>query len=556
MISRNSLIAVLMLISTAAFTQTAPSSSTDPATIPASRQQQQDDFNSGAYPYPAKPRNQWNVGINLGLPQIMGDIRSEPFGGQHSPSWGAGINIRKGLGYVTSIRLHGMYANCYGQNYTQGAFNLNKTLNGAFANSTNENYSTGADYSGAEWVPNYKTMIGHGSLDLLVNLNNINFHKADPKFLVYAFVGVGGFIYNTKYDALDASGEEYLWSQILSQFGAQNVSQQERLDAIHNALDGDYETQAEVANPQSRGAEEVRSTWVRNPSLSGGLGASWRVGSNLEIGIEQRATHFFDDLADGQRWSDIGDVSDHYDLFEYTNLTIGIDLGKNSIDPLWTVNPLDYLYQTVAEIDPDNLLRDSDNDGVIDRLDKEPNTAEGTPVDTHGVSLDSDKDGCPDSEDPEPFSSPVLPMENCQNVHLTMGEVKEYVESRLKEYQKGGSGGGDAWYLPMIFFDLNKSDIRPDAVPELEYVAEIMNNYSKLSIEVVGHTDTRASEDYNLKLSENRAKSAINYLTKKGVPESRLKIVYKGESQVLIPNATTEEQHQQNRRVEFHIIKN
>jgi OOP family OmpA-OmpF porin len=243
-------------------------------------------------------------------------------------------------------------------------------------------------------------------------------------------------------------------------------------------------------------------------------------------------------------------------MFQYTNLTIGIDLGKDAIDPLWTVNPLDYLYATVQEIDPDNLLKDSDNDGVIDRLDKEPNTPEGTPVDTHGVGLDSDKDGCPDSEDPEPFSSPVLPMENCQNVHVTMQEVKEYVDKRIAD-MGGTVGGAVDWYLPMIFFDLNKADIRPDAVPELEYVAEIMKRYNKLTVEVVGHTDTRASEDYNLKLSENRAKSAINYLVKKGVTESRLKIVYKGESAPLIEGTTlSEEQHQQNRRVEFHIVKN
>jgi len=548
MISRKSLLAALLLISGTAFTQT------DPNTIPESRQQQQSDFESGAYAYPAKPRNQWNVGIHLGLPQLIGDVRSEPFGGAHGPAYGAGLNIRKGLGYVTSIRFHGMYANTYGQSYTQGAFLFNKTLNGAFANSSNENYSEGADYAGSEWIPNYNTKVAHGSVDLLVNLNNLNFHKADPKFLVYAYIGVGGFMFNTKYDALDANGEEYPWVQILSQFGAQNTSQAERLDAIHAALDGEYETQAEVANPVARDSGEVRATWVRNPSISGGAGISWRVGKNFEVGLEHRATHYFDDLADGQRWSDIGDLSDHYDMFQYTNITLGFDLGKNSIDPLWAVNPLDYIYQTISEIDPDNMLKDSDNDGVIDRLDKEPNTAEGTPVDTHGVSLDSDKDGCPDSEDPEPFSSPVLPMENCQNVHLTQEWVENYVDQRLKDYQPAGGAGGE-WYLPMIFFDLNKSDIRPDAVPELEYVAEIMSKYDKLTIEVVGHTDTRAGEDYNMKLSENRSKSAISYLTKSGVPESRLKIVYKGESDNLIKGADDEAEHAMNRRVEFHILK-
>ncbi len=512
---------------------------------------------SGGSSFPPKPANAWQIGLNLGVPQIMGDLRSEPFGGAHGPAFGVGLNIRKGLGYVTSIRLHGMYANAYGQEFIQGPFDQNKTLNGVFANNSIDDYSTGADYTSNVWVPNYKSTIMHGSLDLLVNLNNINFHQSNPKFLVYAFLGVGGFQYQTSYDALDANGNPYPFNTILDGFGSQNTSEKERLDAIHGVLDGEYETQAEVANPAARTEGETRSTKVNNPSLSGGLGISYRVGDKLEIGLEQRATHYFDDLADGQRWDFDKSYTAHYDLFEYTNLTIGVNLGGGEGgEALWEMNPLTYLYDKVNSIDPDNLLKDSDNDGVIDRLDKEPSTPEGTPVDTHGVSLDSDKDGCPDSEDPEPFSSPVLPMENCQNVHVTMENVKAYVDQRLKDFTGGGTGAASDWILPYIYFDLNKSNIRPDAVPQLNQIAEIMNRYNKLNIEVVGHADTRGDEASNMKLSENRAKSAINYLTSKGVSESRLKIVYKGETENIIKNASTEQEHQMNRRVEFHIIKN
>lgn len=506
--------------------------------------------------FPPKPANKWQLGLNLGVPQILGDIKSEPFGGNHTPAFGVGLNIRKSLGYLLSIRAHGMYGQAYGQDFIQGSYAFNKTLNGAFSNSTNTNYSTGADYTGNVWVPNYKTQVGHGSLDLMVNINNLNFHTASAKFLVYGFVGVGAMIFNTKYDALDASGNPYDYAAILSAFGSQNTSEKARIDAIHAVLDGTYETQAEVAAPAARAEGEVRASWIRNPTLSVGLGFTYRVGTRMEIGLEHRATHYFDDLADGQRWELNGTYTSHYDLFQYTNLTIGINLGKaESVDPLWELNPLTYLYDKVAEIDPANLLKDSDNDGVIDYLDKEPNTPEGTPVDTHGVSLDSDKDGCPDSEDPEPFSTPLLPMENCQNVHVTMNEVKAYVDKAIADIGPGKGGASD-WILPYIYFDLNKYNIRPDAVPTLNQVAEIMNRYTKLEVEVVGHTDTQGSEASNMKLSENRAKSSISYLTGKGVSENRMKLIYKGESETIIKNATTDAQHQINRRVEFHIIKN
>lgn len=540
MISRKLTIAALMLYSTLAFAQVST--------------------NSGGSSFPPKPTDQWQIGLHLGLPMLEGDVRAEPFGGAHGPAFGVGLNIRKSLGYLVSLRLHGMYANTYGMEFVQGSFAFNKTLNGAFSdaiaagNDPANYYSTGANYTGNVWVPNYKAQLGHGSLDVMFNMNNLNFHTAQSNVFVYGFAGIGGFLYKTSYDALDANGNEYDFSTILAGFGSQNTSQQDRIDALHAVLDGDYETQAEVANPASRTEGEVRATWIRNPSLSGGLGISYRVGSKIELSLEERATYFFDDLADGYRWQLDGEYTNNYDILLYTSLNVGYNLGsEESTDPLWMVNPLTYLYDKVNEIDPDNMLKDSDNDGVIDRLDKEPGTPEGTPVDTHGVSLDSDKDGCPDSEDPEPFSSPVLPMENCQNVHLTQDWVENYVDQRLKDYTPGTASD---WILPYIFFDLNKSDIRPDAVPALNQVAEIMSRYSRLNVEVVGHTDTRAGEDYNMKLSENRARNSINYLTSKGVAESRLKIVYKGESENLIKDADTEAEHQMNRRVEFHIIKN
>ena len=67
--------------------------------------------------FPPKPANKWQLGLNLGVPQILGDIKSEPFGGNHTPAFGVGLNIRKSLGYLLSMRLHGMYGTAYGQDF-------------------------------------------------------------------------------------------------------------------------------------------------------------------------------------------------------------------------------------------------------------------------------------------------------------------------------------------------------------------------------------------------------------------------------------------------------
>lgn len=556
MVTRKFIVAAMLLIGSSAFAQIEPVINEE--WIPESRMEQHEQFTAGDYAFPAKPRNQWHIGLNLGVPQLHGDVRSDAFGGSHSPAWGAGLNIRKGLGYVTSLRLHGSYNTAYGMDYEESSSSNNKTLNGSFANSTNpDKYSEGADYQALPWVSNYKSTIIHGSLDFIVNLNNINFHNATPKFLVYGFGGIGLFLYETKMDALDADGNEYLFNSIVDANGdgiiddgfalSDDDGRRNRIDALHELLDGDYETQAEVANPTKWGD----GTQVVNPSLSVGAGMSWKLGRSVELGIEHRMSYFFDDLADGQRWA--GDsYTSHNDIYHYTNLTLGFNLGSKSAQPMWEVNPLNFVYNKLNEIDPANLLADSDDDGVIDYLDREPNTPAGTPVDTHGVSLDSDKDGCIDSEDPEPFSTPNLPIENCQNIHMTDERVNELIDARFAKQPAAATN----WYLPMIFFDLDKSNIRPDAVPQLAYVADIMTQYPKMKVELVGHTDTRGSESYNLKLSENRAKAALDYLSNvKKIDQSRFIMKYEGEGNNLIPNARQEAEHQTNRRVEFHIAK-
>ena len=323
----------------------------------------------------------------------------------------------------------------------------------------------------------------------------------------------------------------------------------DRDQAVAAALDGTYETLAETSTKSFEKSSDRTLRWAG----SLGAGVIFRMGEkgNFELGFEHRTTLMGDDLIDGQRWESGGTQTPASDVYHFSQVTLGFNIGKNAQQPLWEVNPLGFIYNKLSEIDPANLLADADDDGVIDYLDREPNTPAGTPVDTHGVSLDSDKDGCVDSEDPEPFSTPNLPIENCQNVFLTENRVNEIIDERLKGIDLGA---GSNWYLPMIFFDLDKSNIRPDAVASLANIADIMGQYDKLKVEVVGYADTRASESYNLKLSENRAKAAIEYLTSKGVAESRFVMKYEGEANNLIPDARRESEHQMNRRVEFHIV--
>ena len=114
-----------------------------------------------------------------------------------------------------------------------------------------------------------------------------------------------------------------------------------------------------------------------------------------------------------------------------------------------------------------------------------------------------------------------------------------------------------------IYFDLNKSVIRPDAAIELIKIVNVMNEYPSMVVELGSHTDCRASVSYNRSLSDRRAKSSANYIRSrissperiygKGYGESKLKNKCECEGRKKVP--CTEEEHQENRRTEFVIIK-
>nr|WP_294788206.1 OmpA family protein [uncultured Flavobacterium sp.] len=109
-----------------------------------------------------------------------------------------------------------------------------------------------------------------------------------------------------------------------------------------------------------------------------------------------------------------------------------------------------------------------------------------------------------------------------------------------------------------IYFDLDKSFIRPDAQLELERVVRIMQKYPKLKIDLGSHTDSRANDSYNLALSNRRAKSSKNWIVSQGINASRIKAEGYGETELVNKCSNgvicSETDHQLNRRTEFIIV--
>jgi len=106
-----------------------------------------------------------------------------------------------------------------------------------------------------------------------------------------------------------------------------------------------------------------------------------------------------------------------------------------------------------------------------------------------------------------------------------------------------------------IYFEFNKADIKPESYPVLDSIAEFLKEYPNVKVEIGGHTDSRGSDAYNLKLSQARANAVRDYLIKvHNIPPDRLIAKGYGERRLIVYPEKTEEDYQKNRRVEFTIL--
>ena len=135
-------------------------------------------------------------------------------------------------------------------------------------------------------------------------------------------------------------------------------------------------------------------------------------------------------------------------------------------------------------------------------------------------------------------------------------EIPIQLEKTIKEV-KNGDDLAKIFGIKIIYFDLDKSNIREDATLELEKILDVLLENPTIKINIRSHTDSRASFEYNDELSNKRAKATLGWLVKNGVETTRLTANGFGERELVnkcTDNVTcTEEEHQANRRSEFII---
>ena len=193
---------------------------------------------------------------------------------------------------------------------------------------------------------------------------------------------------------------------------------------------------------------------------------------------------------------------------------------------MYWLNPLDYAYNELNAPKhmklPKPILDDADGDGVTDQFDLEPNTPQGAPVDSHGVSKDTDGDGVPDFKDKE-----LITPTQCQPVDADgIGKCPE--PPCCKELREGGfgprAGACNIGDLPSISFAGRSVSLTNDAKAVLAGVAEKIRTNPNCKIAVIGYGESSKSAQ---QLSWDRVNAVINYLVEQeGISADRFIFKY------------------------------
>jgi OOP family OmpA-OmpF porin len=278
-----------------------------------------------------------------------------------------------------------------------------------------------------------------------------------------------------------------------------------------------------------------KNKYVKEQFIPVGGGVKFKVSERVNFDLSYVMNFVDGDNVDATRAKGTSN-----DKFSYTSAGLEFSLGSVAKPNLDWVNPVALMYDElkdptlrqevealkgrVSALEAADLLKDSDGDGVADKLDKCPNTEAGIKVDGSGCPLDVDADGVPDSKDACPTVKGTAALNGCP------------------EFNAGPAIA--------IQFEFNSSVLKTSAYPTLDKLSSDLKANSSTVVQLDGHASAEGTDEYNMSLSKDRANSVKTYLVNSGIAASRIAVTAYGESRPVASNAT-EAGRIQNRRVEF-----
>lgn len=250
-------------------------------------------------------------------------------------------------------------------------------------------------------------------------------------------------------------------------------------------------------------------------------------------------------------------------------LSLGLQIPFGSATPKWSdadgdgvLDGIDRCPNTPAgtAVDAYGCDLDSDGDGVKDSIDQCPNTPAGTAVDSKGCALDSDGDGVSDGKDmcPRTVAGATVDEKGCE-----LDSDGDGVVNRLDKCPNTAQGvqvdvngceiKGEIT-LRGVNFESNSDRLLPGAESVLADAVATLKKNPTITVEVAGHTDSDGAAEYNESLSARRAKTVHDYLASNGIASNRMTVRGYGESQPVADN-TSSAGKAQNRRVVLRIVE-
>jgi outer membrane protein OmpA-like peptidoglycan-associated protein len=480
----------------------------DSSLIPTRRLAQHNEFLNNAYPFPAKPRNEWEIGIKGGYTTAFASVPN------WGPTGGFGFHVQKALGYTFSIRGEYDWIRLRGLSYQYSqSYGRNQQLTAPFL------YPEPANLIYDPIFYNFRSTVHELSFQGVFTLNNIRFHKAKTGFLVYFFGGPGIATYSTLYKQDDSYLSGY--ANLIANGPVENYKNRNEIRKDLKAiLTGKWNQIAE--RPSTTGTLGGAPITVVGVA---GVGVKFKINNRVNIALEDKFTFTTSNLIDGQQWQNnwtpgaTNSIAQTSAKDRYNFASIGINyniFAKHAVEPLWWLNPLDYAYNEINAPRhmklPKPVLDDADGDGVTDQFDLEPNTPKGCPVDSHGVSLDTDGDGVPDCRDKEK----ITPTQ-CQPVDADgVGKCPDPqcckdLNARLDTMtfvNKHCNIGN----LPSVTFKGRQVTLSKDNQALLASAAAQLRSNPNCKIAVIGYGESSKAAQ---QLSWDRVNSVINYLVEK-----------------------------------------
>lgn len=469
----------------------------DSSKIAAKNMPQHVEFLNNQYPYPAKPRNQWELGFGAGISAITGDVKP-------NTGFAGTISLRKALTHVLSIRA-----------------GLTGMLNSGDPNA----------YEAAVGRPGYKNQTHQLSVDFIASINTASHYRGNPKTNVYVLTGW----------ALNAARVLYR-----NPGGAQGGGGYSTFYGYNNAglFPNSQKNTITTFGPKAAAGSPVtnRGAWTVFHGLNLGAGIAFKLSNKVNLGFEHKYTltmpgYDFLDGVTSLQYSPAGTMvstvtNNSNDYYAFTSVRLNINIGNTAtrVQPLWWLNPNNYVY---SELNvprhmklPKVVLPDGDGDGVTDQFDLEPNTPKGCPVDSHGVTKDTDGDGVADCRDKEILTPLKCFPVNSDGVGTCPEPAccKEIRDMMANQQQQQTVSQCTLTSLPSVQFANRSAKLSKAAENVLASAAATIIANPNCNIRVIGYgTSTKAAQQ----LSWERVNAVIKYLTEKqGIAESRLLFQY------------------------------